>query len=103
MNLPPPPAPVRLTGQSGRASKDTHLPYRGPFGARRPPHLDVLPLPPAAMPPRQGLRPLKAWRYVGVFGPELMVCAALIRIGPARQAFYAVWDRRSHRLYERTW
>jgi hypothetical protein len=45
------------------------------------------------MPPRQGLRPLKAWRYVGVFGPELMLCAATVRIGPARQSFWAVWDR----------
>ncbi len=37
---------------------------------------------------------------VGVFGPELMLCAASARIGRARQTFWAVWDRR--RLYERT-
>ncbi|HWF56634.1 MAG TPA: DUF2804 family protein [Solirubrobacteraceae bacterium] len=54
------------------------------------------------MPSRQGLRPLKAWRYVGVFGPELMLCAAAVRVGPARQTFWAVWDRRTARLYERT-
>jgi hypothetical protein len=54
------------------------------------------------MPSRRGLRPLKAWRYVGVFGAELMVCAAEVRIGPARQSFYAVWDRQHRRLYERT-
>jgi hypothetical protein len=54
------------------------------------------------LPPRRGLRPLKAWRYVGVFGPELMVCAAVVRVGPARQSFYAVWDRRARRLHERT-
>jgi len=53
------------------------------------------------MPPRQGLRPLKAWRYVGIYGPEIMLCAAFVRIGPARQAFWAVWDRRG-RLFERT-
>jgi hypothetical protein len=52
------------------------------------------------MPARVGLRPLKAWRYVGVFGPELMLCVGSVRIGPARQAFWAVWDRA--RLRERT-
>ena len=45
------------------------------------------------MPSRQRLRPLKAWRYVGVYGPELMLCVAAVRIGRARQAFWAVWDR----------
>jgi hypothetical protein len=54
------------------------------------------------MPPRQGLRPLKSWRYVGVFGPELMLCLATVRIGPARQGFWAVWDRCRHRLLQRT-
>ena len=54
------------------------------------------------MPARDQLRPLKSWRYVGVYGPELMLCLASIRIGPARQAFWAVWDRRSQRLRERT-
>ena len=54
------------------------------------------------MPSRQGSRPLKAWRYVGVYGPELMVCVASVRIGPARQAFWAAWDRAAGRLYERT-
>jgi hypothetical protein len=54
------------------------------------------------MPSRDGLRPLKAWRYVGVYGPELMLCAALVRIGPARQSFWAVWDRGRSRLLERT-
>ena len=53
-------------------------------------------------PPRIGLRPLKAWRYVGVYGPELMICVAAVRIGPARQAFWAVWDRARGRLHERT-
>jgi hypothetical protein len=52
------------------------------------------------MPSRDGLRPLKAWRYVGVYGPELMLCAAVVRIGPAHQTFWAVWDR--ERLRERT-
>jgi hypothetical protein len=54
------------------------------------------------MPARQGLRPLKAWRYIGVYGPELMLCVGRVRIGPARQSFWAVWDRQSERLWERT-
>ena len=78
------------------------LPYRGVFGAERPAGLRGIALPPAPMPARQGWRPLKAWRYVGVFGPELMICAAAVRIGAARQSFWAVWDRTSGRLHERT-
>jgi hypothetical protein len=54
------------------------------------------------MPSHAGLRPLKAWRYVGAYGPELMVCVASVRIGRARQGFWAVWDRRAGRLRERT-
>jgi hypothetical protein len=55
------------------------------------------------MPARLGTRPLKAWRYIGVFGPEFMICVAAVRIGRARQSFWAVWDRRSRRLHETTW
>jgi len=79
------------------------LPYRGTFGAERPAALGDLALPPAAMPARLGARPLKAWRYIGVFGPELMICVAAVRIGRARQSFWAVWDRAAGRLHERTW
>ena len=50
---------------------------------------------------REG-RPLKRWRYVGVFGEELMACAALVRVGPARQSFWAVYTREDGRLRERT-
>jgi hypothetical protein len=35
-------------------------------------------------------RPLKRWRYVGVFGEQLMACAAQVQIGPARQTFWAL-------------
>jgi hypothetical protein len=84
------------------AAAQAALPYRGRFGDPRPEALGSLALPPALMPPRQGLRPLKAWRYVGVYGPELMLCIGSVRIGPARQAFWAVWDRGSERLLERT-
>jgi hypothetical protein len=38
----------------------------------------------------RGSRPLKRWRYVGIFGEELMACAALVQIGPARQSFWAL-------------
>jgi hypothetical protein len=54
------------------------------------------------MPSHHAGRPLKAWRYVGVFGPDLMLCVGAVRVGRARQAFWAVWDRRQRRLYERT-
>jgi hypothetical protein len=43
----------------------------------------------------------KAWTWVGAFGPELMLCAARARIGPARTAWWAVWD--GQRLHERTY
>jgi hypothetical protein len=87
----------RLTSQSS-----IPCPYRGVFGATRPRWLNDLALPPGPMPARQGVRPLKAWRYVGVFGPELMLCAASVRIGAARQTFSAIWDRTAVRLHERT-
>ena len=71
----------------------TGLPYRGVFGEPRPEDLAGLALPPRPMPARDGLRPLKAWRYIGVFGPELMLCIGAVRVGPLRQSFWAVWDR----------
>ena len=42
----------------------------------------------------------KQWTWVGAFGPELMLCAAVARVGPARSAWWAVWD--GARLHERT-
>jgi uncharacterized protein DUF2804 len=78
------------------------LPYRGTFGETRPPALSGLALPPTAMPAHRGLRPLKAWRYIGIYGSDLMICVGAVRIGPARQAFWAVWDRAQRRLHERT-
>jgi hypothetical protein len=35
-------------------------------------------------------RPLKRWRYVGVFGEQLMACAARVQIGPGHQTFWAL-------------
>lgn len=50
----------------------------------------------------RGTRPLKRWRYVGVFCEELMACAASIQVGIARQAFWAVYLREESMLRERT-
>jgi Protein of unknown function (DUF2804) len=49
-----------------------------------------------------GGRPLKRWRYVGVFCEELMACAALVQVGPAKQSFWAVYTRADGRLRQRT-
>jgi hypothetical protein len=34
-------------------------------------------------------RPLKRWRYVAAYGPELMLCVGDAHIGPLRQRFWA--------------
>ncbi len=47
-------------------------------------------------------RLLKRWRYAGVYCSELSLCAGAVRIGPLRQSFWAVWDRRGGRLRECT-
>lgn len=47
----------------------------------------------ARMPLFRGTRPLKRWRYVGVFGEQFMICAASVQVGPARQTFWAVFER----------
>jgi Protein of unknown function (DUF2804) len=41
----------------------------------------------------RGGRPLKTWTWVGAFGPDLMLCAARVRIGIAVVSWWAVWDR----------
>lgn len=42
------------------------------------------------MPGWRDRRPLKRWRYVGAYGPELMLCGGVARIGPLHQRFWAV-------------
>ena len=37
-------------------------------------------------------RPLKRWRYVGAYGPEVMACVGDAHIGPFRQRFWAVCE-----------
>jgi hypothetical protein len=49
-----------------------------------------LTLPPAPMRPWHGRRPLKRWRYVGVYTPELMLCVGDAKIGPVPQRWWAV-------------
>jgi hypothetical protein len=58
----------------------------------------------APFPPKifDGSRPLKRWRYVGIFCEELMACAALVQIGPARQSFWALHMREGGLMRERT-
>ncbi len=50
----------------------------------------------------RGGRPLKRWRYVGVFCEELMACAAVVQVGVARQSFWALLTRGDGRMRERT-
>ncbi|HSK50429.1 MAG TPA: DUF2804 family protein [Solirubrobacterales bacterium] len=42
----------------------------------------------------------KRWRYVGFFGPQLMLCAARVEVGPLGQCFWAIWDRDRGRLLD---
>ena len=50
----------------------------------------------------RGGRPLKRWRYVGVFCEEMMACAAIVQVGLAKQSFWAVLERPGAQLRERT-
>jgi hypothetical protein len=53
------------------------------------------------MPLRRDGQTRKRWRYVGVFGEELMLCVARAEIGPLAQSFWVLWDRtgRRHQAY----
>ncbi len=58
-------------------------------------------VPPARMPLFRGTRPRKRWRYVGYYGPDLMLCVADARIGPVPKRWWAV-ALRGGDLHERT-
>jgi len=73
------------------------LPWRGP-GEGRP----DLPLPPGPMPLRYAGGWRKRWRYAAAFGEELIVCAARVEVGAMGQTFWAVVDRSTGELHERT-
>jgi uncharacterized protein DUF2804 len=74
------------------------LPWRG-AGAQRP---DGVVVPPDRMPLFRAGRMRKRWRYVGLYGPEAMLCVGSARVGPSWQVWWAVWDRAEGRLRERT-
>jgi hypothetical protein len=61
------------------------LPVRGPAVREL-----GLPLPSAHMPLMRRGRPLKRWRYVGVYGPELMLCVGDARVAGLPQRWWAV-------------
>jgi hypothetical protein len=82
---------------ASRSAAIAALPWRAPAGPR-----PDLPLPPEAMPVRFAGGWRKRWRYVSAFGDELMLCAASVKIGPASQTFWAILDRESGELHERT-
>ena len=44
----------------------------------------------------------KRWRYIGFYGDELMLCAAVVRIGPFRSSFWSIWDRETGKVMENT-
>ena len=44
----------------------------------------------------------KRWRYVGVYGSQLMLCVAQSQVGPFRQSFWLLWDRQGRRRYAGT-
>jgi hypothetical protein len=54
------------------------------------------------MPLRRDGQLRKRWRYVGLFGKELMLCAAQAQVGPFRQSFWVIWERRERRRHART-
>jgi Protein of unknown function (DUF2804) len=49
-----------------------------------------LPIPPERMPALHRRRPLKRWRYVGVYRPDVMLCVGDARVGAIRQRWWAV-------------
>jgi len=54
------------------------------------------------MPLRSGGQTRKRWRYIGVFGPEVMLCAARAQVGPLGQSFWVLWDRGERRRLAHT-
>jgi hypothetical protein len=80
-----------------RAHEPSGLPWRGPAPGR-----PDLPLPPDPMPLLRNGRLRKRWRYIGVYGAEVMLCAAKVEVGPLPQSFWAVWDREERRRWAHT-
>lgn len=59
-------------------------------------------LPPARLPIMMDWKLRKLWRYVGVWTSDIAVYGGSALIGPVLQEFWAVWDRRNRKMYERT-
>ena len=56
----------------------------------------------SSMPLVRGGRPLKRWRWVGVFADDVMLVAGFARVLGVGQAWWAVWERSAARLHGRT-
>ena len=52
---------------------------------------------PDPLPRFRGTRPLKRWRYLGVFGEDVLACFGEVAIGGVPQSFWATWDGRALR------
>jgi len=86
---------VRITEQI--AEEVAGLPWRGDPSER-----PELPIPPEPMPMLLGRRLRKRWRWVGAFAENLIVFAAIVRVGPTSITFWGIWDRERRRLWEGT-
>src|SRR5947199_3851661 len=64
--------------------------------------MDQRPVPPQRMPLWRHGRPLKRWRYVGAFCPEVMLCVGEARVGPVPQRFWAVAEPGERPVLTRT-
>ena len=73
------------TRAGGRPGPAATLPVRGPRV-----HTLGVPLPPARMPLVRDRRPLKRWRYVGVYTAELMLCVGEAHVGGLPQRWWAL-------------
>ncbi len=52
--------------------------------------------------PRPRGRRLKQWRYVGAYGPDFMLCAAVARVGRVPNGWWAILDAATGELHDRT-
>jgi hypothetical protein len=73
-------------------------PYRGD-GSDRP---RGVPLPPERLPLFRAWQLRKRWHYVSFWSAELSFCAARALVGPLRQEYWGIWDRRARQFRERT-
>jgi hypothetical protein len=54
------------------------------------------------MPLRRDGNLRKRWRYVGLYGEAVMLCAARAEVGPTGSSFWVLWDRERGRDLART-